>query len=82
MNDKAETKPQETPQTAHPLLSGEVGVPKPDTEVSDIVRDWLKLNGFDGLCHGATECGCRFDDLIICQGDGGAFPQCRPAYNL
>ncbi len=59
-----------------------LGIPKPNTEVSDIVRDWLKLNNFDGLCHGESECGCHFDDFLICQGDGGAFPQCRPAYKF
>jgi len=61
------------------LIPEPLGMPKPDTCVDNIVRDWLKLNGFDGLCHGETECGCYLDDFIIC---GGCFSECRPAYKF
>ena len=70
-------------QIQNPLgMSDSACMPKPDTEVSDIVHDWLRLNGFDGLCHGALECGCHLDDFLVCQGEGGTFPQCRPAYKF
>lgn len=44
----------------------------------DIVRDYLKTNGFDGLC--AECCGCGIDDLAPCSGWGGSFFDCKPAY--
>ena len=59
-----------------------LGLLKPDTNVQDIVRDWLKLNGFDGLVNEHHECGCHLDDFIICGGDGGSVPSCRPAYKF
>jgi len=58
-----------------------LGLPRPDTNVYDIVRDWLKLHNFDGLVDDHTECGCHFDDFIICGGDGG-ITECRPAYKF
>ncbi|WP_150113936.1 hypothetical protein [Leptospirillum ferriphilum] len=30
----------------------------------DILVDYLKSHGFDGLCHPPTECGCDLSDLI------------------
>ena len=48
--------------------------------VKDIVADYLKSHGFDGLCHPDTECGCGLDDLIgPCE---GAQPDCRPAHRI
>lgn len=44
-------------------------------EVGDIVRDYLKDNGYDGLC--GDECGCSIDNLFPCS---GPFVYCRPAY--
>jgi len=43
--------------------------------VIEIVKEYLKSNGFDGLC--GDECGCGLDDLVACDGD---FSQCSPAY--
>lgn len=43
----------------------------------DIVRAYLEANGFDGLVHGDTECGCHLGDFHIC---GEDFSQCKPAY--
>lgn len=34
--------------------------------VKKIIEDFLKENGFDGLC--AFECGCRIGDLAPCGG--------------
>ncbi len=41
----------------------------------EIVIEYLKQNGFDGLC--SDECGCSLDDLICCDED---FQGCEPAY--
>ena len=32
--------------------------------VQEIVQDFLKRNGYSGLCH--EECGCEIDDLFAC----------------
>ena len=34
--------------------------------VREIVIDWLKAHGCDGLCHCDSECGCRLDDFTPC----------------
>ena len=41
----------------------------------EIVRDWLKRGGYDGLC--AYDCGCGLDDLMPCD---GLVAECVPAY--
>ncbi len=42
--------------------------------VADILVEWLREHGYDGLY--GDECGCGIDDLLPC--DMGA--QCSPAY--
>ena len=37
--------------------------------VKIIVADWLKANGFDGLCNPDAGCGCLIGDLAPC-GEG------------
>lgn len=32
--------------------------------VKQIVKEYLKAQGFDGLCN--IDCGCGFDDLMPC----------------
>jgi len=34
--------------------------------VKKIIVKYLKENGFDGLCHPDSECGCNIDDLVPC----------------
>jgi hypothetical protein len=43
--------------------------------VEKIVKDYLKKNGFDGLC--TEDCGCRNDDLMPC---GEGFINCVPGH--
>ncbi|MDY0339887.1 MAG: hypothetical protein RBS17_01565 [Coriobacteriia bacterium] len=42
--------------------------------VTEIVRQWLRENGYDGLCfrNGGEECGCHTDTLAPC---GEPFPR-------
>jgi len=44
-------------------------------EVLDIIKDWLKEHGCDGLC--GEECGCLLDDLMPC-GEGST--ECQAGY--
>lgn len=41
--------------------------------VKDILKNWLKKHGYDGLC--CSGCGCRNDDLIPCGSDPSS---CKP----
>ena len=35
--------------------------------IEQIVEDWLRQNGFDGLACPELECGCRLGDLMPCE---------------
>ena len=48
-----------------------------DTTVLDIVRDWLKNHGYDGLWS-EDDCGCEVDDLAPCGGQDMC--RCHPGY--
>jgi len=43
--------------------------------VKEIVTEYLKDNGYDGLC--SEECGCAIDDLMPCNDDQS---YCSPGY--
>ena len=45
--------------------------------VKDIIADYLKKNGFDGLCD--YDCGCGLDDLFPCESEARCLG-CEPAY--
>lgn len=51
-------------------------------QVTEIVKDWLKSHGYDGLY--TDECGCRIEDLAPCGGEGmseccaGVYKPCDP----
>lgn len=45
--------------------------------VLDILDQYLRANGYDGLVNPDAECGCRLGDLRPCASD---FSGCEPAY--
>jgi hypothetical protein len=44
-----------------------------DQDVGSIITEYLRKNGFDGLC--SDDCGCLIDDLFPC---GQPWPDCVP----
>lgn len=52
--------------------------------VKEIVEQWLREHGYDGLC--TYDCGCRLDDLMPCAGggyapvDADAIAECVPGH--
>jgi hypothetical protein len=48
-----------------------------DTNVREIVSDWLKSHNYEGLC--TDECGCRLADLMPCVGCNDGIGECGPA---
>ncbi len=55
-----------------------VGVAVSGMTVKEIVREWLREKGYDGLC--AEDCGCSVDDLMPCSGYG-ASEDCMAGYS-
>ena len=45
--------------------------------VTEIAKQYLKQNGYSGLFHRDTECGCPLDDLLLC---GEPAYECEPGY--
>jgi len=45
--------------------------------VKEILIEWLKSKGHDGLFNEDAGCGCGFDDFIPCGGDWG-LSDCQP----
>jgi len=45
--------------------------------VETIIREWLKKNGYDGLCNPSISCGCFIEDLQPCE---SVMIDCEPAY--
>ena len=46
--------------------------------LEDMIRAYLLLNHYDGLCNLEQECGCGLNDLRPC--GYGDFDGCRAAY--
>jgi hypothetical protein len=45
--------------------------------VKEIVEQYLKNNGYDGLCLPEQECGCHIGNLFAC---GSDFSPCQPGH--
>lgn len=45
----------------------------------DIIVEYLKTNGYDGLFSRDGECACKMDDLMPCEGYGSEI-SCEPGY--
>ena len=46
-------------------------------ELFDILKNWLKENGYDGLCLPDEECGCAIGDFMPC---GEPSPRCEAGH--
>ena len=46
--------------------------------VKEIIEQYLRTNGFDGL-FSEVECACGIDDLVPCD---GPCDRCRPGYRV
>ena len=44
-------------------------------DVREIVKEWLRAHGYDGLCY--YDCGCEIEDLMPCTGYSA---DCQPGY--
>jgi len=47
-------------------------------DVREIVKHWLKENGYEGLY--SDQCGCDLEDLMPCCNDGAL--SCQPGYKV
>jgi len=47
--------------------------------VKEIIFDWLKNHGYDGLYEEKGCCGCCLADFMPCDEDGGIL-DCEPGY--
>ena len=45
--------------------------------VMDILKDWLKEHGYDGIYNEGDQCGCELDDLAPC-----VERCCEPGYKI
>ena len=48
--------------------------------VKGILAEYLKTNGFDGLC--GDSCGCSLDNFMPCTNWDGNGHNCNPAYKV
>jgi hypothetical protein len=62
--------------TPAPVVKENLTPEKTPETVKEIVADYLKKNGYDGLCR--DWCGCGLDDIMPCSDE--IRHNCRPAY--
>jgi len=76
---RAGSIPARGPALKHPLegkpLNGREQVY--NMNVRDIIKQYLRCHGFDGLVNTEVPCGCTLSDMCPCEGDG---LECLPAY--
>lgn len=63
----------------HILSEDWIGIKPEVLTIEEIVKRYLKDNGYDGLAYPEEECGCSIDDLCCC---GGSMADCKPAYKI
>lgn len=52
--------------------------------VFEMIKEYLKANGFGGLYGKEDEedgCGCELDELFVCDGEDGCF-DCKAGYKI
>ena len=54
-------------------------MPEPIVTLRDIVSDWLKSHGYDGLFNGDGNCACLLSDLFPC---GDPRDDCEAGYRV
>jgi hypothetical protein len=59
------------------VYEGEDEEGRADMKCKEIVVEYIKKNGFDGLFCSDVSCGCGLDDLAPCSCDMSG---CEPAY--
>lgn len=50
--------------------------------VKKIITEYLKANGYDGLCNPDLPCGCGLDNLFPCEDCELIMATCQPAYKF
>ncbi len=53
---------------------------EPGINVRDIIKKWLKDNGYDGLYSSDYSCGCSLENFISC--DESWVLNCQPGYKV
>lgn len=66
-----------TPPTSQTLFGEIASTSRRLHDVEDIVMNYLRTNGYDGLCNTFSDCGCETDDLAPC---GNMELDCQPGY--
>ncbi len=49
-------------------------------KVKEIIENYLKENGYSGLCYPEEDCGCQLEDLYPCSSDCPL--DCQPGYKV
>ena len=52
---------------------------KKPKDVNEIIEQYLKKNGYNGLCEIDVGCACELSDLFPCNED---FQSCVPGYKI
>lgn len=57
-------------------MAEELKTSRDGTPTGEMVAEWLRANGYDGLCNPDAGCGCGFDDLMPCNQASDSFCVC------
>ena len=59
-------------------MAEELKTSRDGTPTGEMVAEWLRANGYDGLCNPDAGCGCGLDDLMPCNQASDSFCVCAP----